>query len=611
MRIFSGSTFFRVIFFFYLLSTANGAFSQYTIAEADSILENLHKNSIYEFDSSIEVCNDLVSVYKTNGDSCKLIRTILTRVNCEYSLAQFETALSSIIEAQRIYSSSTCDSQTLALLHLTYGRFYFAINEFEKADSLSQLGIDQYQTDWSDKTTLAKLHLLKGSGTLAFDKVVPHLDTCIQLARNYDIPFLEQRALINIGSLYASRDSLPQALFYFKLALQVAKKRNDASELCVLYNNLAGLSNDADEVLSFIDSAIHFANLTNNHSRVQLFSENKAYFYYSIGEYEIAYNELWWAVNLKDSLFNIQIYEAIAEMEQKYETEKNENEIKTLKLEKLSIELDKVRYKRNQNIALLSGLVFVLLALSLWSRLNFIRKSKTALQKEKDISEGLLLNILPESVADELKLKGYTDAKEFDQATILFTDFKGFTALSEQLSATDLVHEIDICFKAFDNIMEEYGIEKIKTIGDAYMAAGGLHTPRTAEAADVVKAGLDMQEFVANRKYKHDELGIPSFEMRVGVNTGAVIAGVVGVKKFQYDIWGDTVNTASRMESSGAVGKVNISRATYELLKNDSRFTFENRGKIEAKGKGEMEMWFASLKTEGSSWHPYTYNQNK
>ena len=145
--------------------------------------------------------------------------------------------------------------------------------------------------------------------------------------------------------------------------------------------------------------------------------------------------------------------------------------------------------------------------------------------------------------------------------------------------------------------MDKYKIEKIKTIGDAYMAASGINTDGINElesAKLMVLAALKMQEFIRTRKAGMDEAGKPAFEMRVGIHTGPVVAGIVGVKKFQYDIWGDTVNTASRMESSGAVGQVNISQATYELLKDDSDLTFESRGKIEAKGKGEIEMFFVS-----------------
>jgi len=248
--------------------------------------------------------------------------------------------------------------------------------------------------------------------------------------------------------------------------------------------------------------------------------------------------------------------------------------------------------KSRRNGFLYAGLGMVVVAGSLWSRLRQTRRAKLAVEREKAVSEGLLLNILPAEVAQELKVKGYADAKHFDEATILFTDFKGFTSISEQLTARELVDELDTCFKAFDHIITARGIEKIKTIGDAYMCAGGLASTKGSSPLQVVLAALEMQDYMLQRKGERGVHGLPGFDMRLGIHTGPVVAGIVGVKKFQYDIWGDTVNIASRMESAGTVGEVNISEATYALVKEEPGISFTSRGKVLARGKGEMEMYF-------------------
>lgn len=219
-----------------------------------------------------------------------------------------------------------------------------------------------------------------------------------------------------------------------------------------------------------------------------------------------------------------------------------------------------------------------------------LEQAKKIAESEHKKSEKLLLNILPEEVANELKEKGLVTPVLFESTSIMFTDFKGFTQIAEGLTPQELVKELDSCFTQFDKIIERFHLEKLKTIGDSYMCAGGIPKVNATHAIDSCLAALEIQSFMNNMKVTKKNSNIPYWELRLGIHSGSVMAGVVGEKKFAYDIWGDTVNTASRMESSGTPGRINISYATYELVKDF--FECEYRGEVDAKNKGRVKMYY-------------------
>ena len=236
---------------------------------------------------------------------------------------------------------------------------------------------------------------------------------------------------------------------------------------------------------------------------------------------------------------------------------------------------------------------------------EIIQERTEALIKEKEKSENLLANILPKNIEDELKSTGKATSSKFKMVTVLFADIQGFTKIAEQMNPEKLIDELDKFYFQFDSVVEKYNIEKIKTIGDAYMAAGGIPIKNRTNPVEVVLAALQMQKYMKEMK----KTKVDIWDLRIGIHTGSVIAGVVGQKKFSYDIWGDTVNTASRMESSGEIGKVNVSATTYELVKDF--FQGRYRGKMPVKYKGDIEMYFITgIKPEFQGLDEVTPNED-
>ncbi|MCB0534026.1 MAG: tetratricopeptide repeat protein [Lewinellaceae bacterium] len=334
----------------------------------------------------------------------------------------------------------------------------------------------------------------------------------------------------------------------------------------------------------YLDSAIVIQQATDNLKGLASSYKSLSSVSALLGNYQAAYDAQSRYKIVSDSIFNLEKEKKITQTAMQYEFDKKETATKAAQEKKDALaqaELKKQKLVRN---GFIGGFALVLVFMGIF----YVQRNKIKAGKKR--SDELLLNILPEAVAEELKAKGSADAQLIDQATVLFTDFEKFTQISQQMSPTELVNEINECYSAFDRIMEQYGIEKIKTIGDAYMAAGGLPLPKPTHATDTVRAALAIRDFMEEHNAKRIAAGLPSFDIRIGIHSGPLVAGIVGVKKFAYDIWGDTVNTAARMESSGVAGKVNISRDTFELVK--AQFQCEHRGKVSAKDKGEVDMYF-------------------
>ena len=429
-----------------------------------------------------------------------------------------------------------------------------------------------------------------------YAKAFAYLNQSLQIADSLKDKQLEMQALSGLGELFYDQSDYKRALPYFNRCFNYSNKLGELqyqskSLIAIgnIFNQLGKNKDAAKKCQDGLKLAEKLGSISIKKSACDcLYQSHKA-----LGNTQEALRYYEQTNALEDSLNLAETSNRIMGME--FQKQQLVDSIAYVKKEhtiQLKHKEEVQRREKTRNIIIVSLCFVLLIAAGLWNRLNYVRKSGAALKIEKDRSDALLLNILPEEIAEELKEKGHVNAREYDLVSILFTDFKSFTQTAEKMSPQSLVEEINVCFKAFDLIAEKYQIEKIKTIGDAYMAAGGIPKADENSTRNIVLAGLEMQAFMLNRALENHETHRPAFEMRLGIHVGPIVAGVVGVKKFQYDVWGDTVNTASRMESSSLVGKVNISETLYQLIKDEDCFTFEPRGHISAKGKGDIAMYF-------------------
>lgn len=443
-------------------------------------------------------------------------------------------------------------------------------------------------------------------------------------------PQLATYYLMGVGEVYNRMGDLDKALEYYQNALPITKDTDNYAHILTMLGEIENVKGNHDQSIEYLDLAFQTAEQRgqkweiiqslialgkvykekNSEKALQIYKDaeilaketepNKALrdiylglseTYASIGDYRNAFKNQELYLAQKDSLFNLETDDKIRGLQFDFDLSKKEDEIGLLEKES---EIQELTEKRQKNVIWVAGIflfLLVLLAISLFRRYKFTKETNLIIEKEKNRSERLLLNILPEETALELKEFGKVKAKRFDSVTVMFTDFVAFTNYAKKLEPEELVNSVDYYFSKFDEIMEKNNLEKIKTIGDAYMCVSGLPEPGENDVLRATKAAFEILELIEESKDSNMN-DLAKFDIRIGINTGPVVAGVVGTKKFAYDIWGDTVNVASRMESNSISGRINVSESTYELIKD--HYDCEFRGEIDVKNKGMMKMFFVN-----------------
>ena len=421
------------------------------------------------------------------------------------------------------------------------------------------------------------------TGRLDSAQILTEEATSIFFRINYLIG--QAYSLGNLGMILAEQGKDELAEIKIAEAIEILEELEDYYPICVYLTYMADIylnKNDWTSALNYGQRSLDLAVKHNLKEQERDANLKLSELFEAKGDFESSNAYLKEFYTNRDSIVNIRSVRQIAGLRTNYEVSQKQIEVDLLS--------QKQKVQRIQVIATIIALVLIaMLAFGLYRRNIFIRKTSSIIQTERDRSNKLLLNILPEETAQELMDNGKVKAKKINKVSVLFTDFKGFTRLSANLSPEKLVESVNFYYSKFDQIVEKFGLEKIKTMGDAYMMAGGLPFPTEDHALKIVGAAFEISKFVSEAK-KDSADGITHFDIRIGINTGPVVAGVVGIKKFAYDIWGDTVNIASRMESNSEPGKINVSEATYQLIKHKYKCTY--RGEIEAKNKGKLKMYF-------------------
>jgi len=555
--------------------------------------------------------NLLVEKAKAKDSLQYVFSASLQKGNAYLLKSDFSRALESYLSATDIANKAD-DKVNLALTNITIGDVYSEMGNHDNSIKYYERSIAQLRelisikkenlkNNIEDDYILKQLEKFLANALLnsgdeyfnagEYEKALGQFYQSSSLCEKINYKLGSAYNLGNIGMVYAKQNKPELAEANMNAAIRILEKEKDYYPISIYLGYISEIYMD-----------LNLPQLAKNYTKRSLKLAKKYQLKEEISSANKALSEIYEANNIVDSsLFHLKEYvkyqdslntslSESSRMASKFEVSKKQDELDLLK------ENEKIKRKNERiiNYSFLGGFVLLSgLAFGLYRRNKYISKTKKIIDGEKEKSDRLLLNILPKETANELKKFGKVEAKKYESVTVLFTDFKGFTKHAEKITPEKLVESVDMYFSEFDKIMEKYKLEKIKTIGDSYMCAAGLPEQIDNHADLMAQAALDILEFVNKSKKVHAVSDV-RFEVRIGIHTGPVVAGVVGKNKFSYDIWGDTVNVASRIESSCEAGKISVSEDTYQLIKE--KFDFENRGEISMKNRSPIDLYYLNKK---------------
>jgi class 3 adenylate cyclase len=549
------------------------------------LLRNLSFNELNDLELALKYADELIALSKSENNYLYLHRGYLQKGNSYFDSGDIELALKAYFKsAESANKAEYISGQAGA--YSAIADTYVVNDNFDVAQKYYNQAIALVEKT-NDSIYLA--NILLNSGDAHFNN--KNYDAALQNFEKSSLIFEKVNYLTgtaynkgNIGMVYAEQGKDALAESNINEAIEILEKQEDYYPISVYLTYMSDIylrKSDFTTALAYLHRSLNLANQYGLKDQISDANLKLSEFHEKKGDSATAYQFYKEHIIHRDLVINLKSVQEAADTRTNFEVSQE----KAVSKEK----------RKTQRIILWStlGVLFLIgvLAYNLFKKNKFVRATNRIIEKEKDRSDRLLLNILPEETAQELKDNGSVVAKKYASVTVLFSDFVGFTSYAEKLSPEDLVKTIDYYFSKFDLIMDKYGLEKIKTIGDAYMAAGGLTDKTVDHAKQMVLAAKEMNDFVA--KAKDDSSTTATFDIRIGINTGPVVAGVVGTKKFAYDIWGDTVNIASRMESNSESGRINITEYTHDIIKND--FNFDYRGELAVKNRGDLKMYFVDL----------------